>query len=1110
MTTFEEALANGTGRLEFVWHVRGMPWAVCTSKEFATHLAGDTTSRRAMFGSEKYDSDSRYFADYVDVYPFLEPPGPQTITNEDAMSALTGGTWTAQIADIPPWSAAWTFSGRTSAAGLEGLQSIANPRVDTSILTGHISAALRKTETALSFDGDFGGRLGTACAAASDAAPIIVWIGGEAMSVTGGTSTGTTGTATIGARGILGSVEQYHGPNKTTFGAPAIRVANSPLGGIANRPYALWAFVFCTEGRSTSVIGPVLVRHGKVSSSVSFGNGEWSIECLPWWSWLDTEIDVTTVTAPLDKYILSRWRWDYLAESYGDSYSAVEKKKVFKGKHPPHAIVMEYVSLTDTWSRYDVWLCLENEAVCYDTVLELEEAICAAMTTESAASGNTWTYEWSPVGPISHDLAEGDLYAVAGEIPILLGWKSITAADGANVTISNSVNADYIEEQRAVMLRDWMKRNTWGKNLYDDYAEFMDGRWAWYDSEAIDEMGESITIGESGFGFALSTKPAYILQWGWEDGTTTGGASVESFTKLFSVPISTLDGLDKARIWINPDYDIQSIATDQRLQLGTYSTSHLIQRWPDPEDPTISFTTAAEFYAASIGAGGATANYIIVSDEINIGGVYPAFRGLDSGDSDYSEKKFQRGQTLFGFSAGPLGEWDYWPISQSFDLKAEKLGTLFKGILGANLAASDNVAEEIQADHIPWNDTIDWNQLDDMVSSGASLPFETTFGLRYNGQINLWKLLNAELKFYGLTPTYKWSPGDGQYVIRFRSINATNASASMLTGATISNSNLAIDTKPTAEHASAWQVNSLSVSLNYNPEEEKFSYHYKVLDESGYSPTGGKVTTLEIEPMITRVKDLETSPVIQAEVIAYLSSYLENTIDPRPAIKADLSLARFLALGVGVDCETTIQDVHNPFQGTAGVAEWPSTITSQTVDYSKSKASTTAVMAARYTYGWAPSLLITKSTESAGDVTVTGIGGNGQLFSGTETTDGWYDHWFFADCTFDATQAVPTLVSSAQYLVTLVERGSKTPTVITGVLVESVDLRDYATVAGDTSIFLTLSNASGYDDAKEWWMTFDAYDQALEDPQRKYVYIADDTLMINDYTTGDEPGRMWE
>jgi hypothetical protein len=96
--------------------------------------------------------------------------------------------------------------------------------------------------------------------------------------------------------------------------------------------------------------------------------------------------------------------------------------------------------------------------------------------------------------------------------------------------------------------------------------------------------------------------------------------------------------------------------------------------------------------------------------------------------------------------------------------------------------------------------------------------------------------------------------------------------------------------------------------------------------------------------------------------------------------------------------------------------------------------------------------------------------------------------------------------------VILIERGTTTPTIITGLTAKDVDPRDYATIIAAGDPFMDIEGAHvGYDVAKEWILIFAPRDTAgLNELQEKFVYIADSSLELQDSAANTYTGDQWK
>jgi hypothetical protein len=889
-------------------------------------------------------------------------------------------------------------------------------------------------------------------------------------------------------------------------------VANAPLNGISNRPYVLWAFIVSD---TAIVSGPVAMRHGKVSGDAGYKKGEWNILCLPWWSWLDSQVKCQSVRAQLGGFTLTSYDPDEVIEEHGAFVWSADPVGAYKymGQFSPHITLVEFDASVGTHGEIDVtygFLCDPHESVHYDTVEELEEKLCTLLTS---ISPNSWTYELrEDIGPVVNSMATDDFYILGGDLVSLLRWGYYAGDKAARA------------EECSQMALKWYKR-PWAFGGFCDPADpYVDNAHDVYLVTQFTHLtGGQLGSGSVGYqgsfydSSAASSatterpvKPDYMLQWGyspefWDYNINLGTYWQCHNSGYFPLCADETDG--KYKIYVNETVDVSGLDAGTKVQIGLTDTGNCVISPPSTftsssylED--YKFSTAGYFEVDAVGAGPTGTNYI----EVAVSEVFPTayvMTGEAAPDLGYTvAPKYQVGQILFGL---PI-QSDYWPVADKVTVTAPTLGGIFRALLGHGDSGYE-IPEEYEANHVPYYDTVDWGCLDSMLEYGWAFP--TVMKFEATPDANIWSLLNEELKLYRLTPTWEWDSTDDRYRIRFKRVGMINETMAYWSGRTIDDSLIKAGERPEAEHAYCWQINSINLSTNYDANSGQFGYVVKAQDGSSLAPLGGRAVSLDIKPKITTIPSLATSATTQAQVFDYLGSYFENTIDPRPAITIDCTIDNFLNNGVGLEVLLTVEDIHNPFDGAPGVTEWPALIASHTIDPTAGTAKYTTVINGRRMYGWAPSVAIKTSTLDGTTVTVEDIDYDGQGFAGTGATLNWYDHWLFAHCTYNDSMDAPELVTSDKFVCTLVERGTITPTIITGVVVESVDLRTYADVIAASGTFLELSGCGGYDDTAEWWLTYDAADQALKDAQRKFVYLAGTDLLVSNGTS-DVTGTRWE
>ena len=1063
--TVIDALQKGRGRLEYIWHAGGIPWAVATSRTIISGLS--SAHRQAMFGASVYSDGaggSIYFADEVDIYPFLEVPGAIKIKSKEGIAELDGGDLTIKILNkpvVPTWP-----HGTRTIHGLEGLQAVANPRQDSDVFVANLAAPLEKTETTIEVENDVGGHLSNACEESlGQTDPIFLWIGGECMacwSGDGAIDPRTCETQTSW-RGLLNSKLQSFWPNVSN--QPNIRVTNYPLNGIVSRPWYLWAFLLDTDG--TILDGPFRMHHGKIGNDISSDGAFWSVQCLPWWKWLDTDLDVASVQAKMAKYTFSR----------GDSIDEVahmQFKEFDWGSDDWH----------DTWE--DVWLCSENSTVTFDTLSDLNDAICSAMTT---ASVEGWDYYSTPHGPYS-DGSGGNpaWFRARGALPVLMGWR------GRGVDLS--YNSSFVDAGNEIAISNRVT----GKaclNLGDDDHQYL--TFTNVENECLE-----------------ATPPEYILQWGNFAETTPWPPHCNLATPLFPIPLDE-SGYTTPRVYVDESTaNVAEILANSYLEIGT-EAARVNRGGAGPlfanttQTPT---STLCKAKIKAVGAGIPGNNYIDLTSEApdlpEYAGTYISLVG-QAGVADPADGTFKFLPGTYLFYRPDIHETDPWPLLQSFNIEAEKLGELFRAILG-DTTSPVTVDEQIQADHIPDIDAIDWDLIDDLIEdTDIGTDPGQEFRIRYNGTLNLWKMLNQELRFYALSPTWEPIHDDDEFRMRVRRGGLINGTVAETRGRLIDQHVVATGQTIKAEQAADMQYNQIALSANWNPVEEKWGGTFTFNDRSGLAPTGGKNNTLKIEPKITRILDLDVN---EAALRDYFAAVLDQYMHPRPAQSAKATLRSSMDLGVGTLCLITLDNVQDPFDGTIGLTEWPAVVTERTFDAAKGQAAYKWELAFDKLYGWTPTLKITTSSDSGSNVvTVTDIDGSGQLYSGDGASEGWYDHWWFADLEYNQTMTAPVSGGGGNYFVKLWLAESPW-TIIDEVECYDVSTGTYAAVTGAAGAFFRLTSAglsAAYDDAKEYYMTFVSWDSAnITDEQRRFTHIADDDLELVDSASDAIMGRAWK
>jgi hypothetical protein len=162
---FINQMANGGGRIEWIFFIHGLPWSVCSHPDVLTALpvgsadADVRVYRRSMFGDDTVTVDATPTtpAYNIPIFDILDADiGAQTVKFEEGKQ-LTGGSWSVNIASE---SLGYSWSHRDGTIwGLEGLDAIPSDLADSSIAVARLSRDLEYDGSTLYFDRDTGNKL---------------------------------------------------------------------------------------------------------------------------------------------------------------------------------------------------------------------------------------------------------------------------------------------------------------------------------------------------------------------------------------------------------------------------------------------------------------------------------------------------------------------------------------------------------------------------------------------------------------------------------------------------------------------------------------------------------------------------------------------------------------------------------------------------------------------------------------------------------------------------------------------------------------------------------------------------------------------------------------
>ncbi len=996
MTTIslEDAMKGRGGRIEYIYHVSGYPWAVSTSKDVVTAFNAGTTmanaARRRLFGTAEYNGElTTVFAEdqtLCQIFPTLQPPGSQTVQADESRGLKVGG-WDVKIADIEPGFDWYHTNG--DIWGLDGLHRVAQPRVDSSIYWGILNTHLEVGDSTFKVEEASGTNLHTKIQAAEDDG-IFLWIGQECIYVTGSSNASGITTITIPdsggeGRGCFRSREQNF--YLESYGNTAMVVTDAPMS-IIDKPCWLWAVLFDDEGNmlldmtgSTINSGMVLIRHGKVSSGVETKKGISRVKCHGALKSLDNDVKISHFAGgALSRYYLYRNSKSGTEMDIGPGGS---RSSVMKYMQAPHMVIQEFDAENDTDGDIRcIWLCEQEDTEHFNTSAEVIDALNVELS-RCASKGigtNNDYYE---------DQLSGDSNSVGVENERTdLSYNYVVSYDGT-VTQTKKTGGDDVEKPSVITgVLPWLL------NLGGIFKRIKPGATAPVvddlKDEAIEVLEDLKTDHTSFFCYAYgSTSHWRICQ--------TPGFIGYAWRGVFLKPWDA---------WVSPYYyeyginDPDDVATWDGAQRANLHQS----TFPLLSSST-NITLTHETDTTGLGSGDVltlggrytmggfkrVAQASVIS--VNATGYYPII-GINSGEltnTGQELKPFKFGTGLFYFPSlyadldttvditnnnrGSIeqssNDWtselidssDPWRISTVFDGSSQTLSPIFKALLGGSgIDIHENYVMRQIVGFIEEGDfksTIDWDNFNEMIEPICP-------GHRYNllldDTINLYNLLEQECLIHGLVPTWEWSVDDYQFVMRFRHIGPMNMTDAIWSGRAINESHILQGTSPTESHNDTWLYNKMKIKCNYDEGEAK--KNFTVEYNSGHAANRETSKTLNIDAQLSFLPGLGNTSTATSVKNHFVDNMLVHLAEAQPVQRTQTNITRLFDIGAGQGFNITDRSAHKPYTHEIGLTSQPAWATRVKCDLGRMRMGITYRLTDNVSYGWAPALQVPASSST--------------------------------------------------------------------------------------------------------------------------------------------------
>ena len=1154
-THLYDILDTGAGRVDYAWHVSGMPWVAVTDSRLSTYLAGaGYGSAAACFGNKYYSGRGVNYLTALDV-----DRTTWAWTYDDA-AGLTGGNYSVNLSEIHPgvdWTVidlggeSYTLFKTATLWGIPGVSQIFDIQNDTAIPYGNLAADIDDDDLSISVNESrgFWNYLDNLPATPTGA---IIWIGHECIGITSwalesdGTITLTLDN--VNKRGLFRTRPQAHTINE--YAAKSEYVCPVPLGGIVGRPAQLWAFPATTDGASITYGLPTLMCHGKVSQGISIRDGVAKINVLGPLDWLKSPSTSIDYSGQLRRYVFQRGENDFTEPGTANIQYG---RSGWNNKYPstytrsPHLLLYEAQDDGSSEPEYQwvhVWLCEAGSSVAFDTVEEVREALATELQKIFQGSGTGWESQVSGDGETGnprqtswhqyiitkYGIARTDPSTIVGNWKIgtssKFGYEQYSKVGGPLASIFGLSHVISYKPEVVGGVITWdpslnplLVRSSVAQKLASGSA-FM-SQWGAYQQT---EMNGAALTGNMMGGYMQYVPPGDLLKSAFElsfvmsslrnphDLNVENSEHLAQWFPRYYYEFS-LDTASDYSVTGGPD-GTGSFAIPEDSVAGT---PRLFLERVDGQDPVVG----AAMYLGNTDSGPRLECTISESGEVGEY-YYVRVNSLYQGIAGTAGANPQNGISVFSNGPHPCLCWietlfttsDPWAVSQGaapVDAGGSEGVELLKGVLGASssIALSPSMSLtwvpelglDAGCDGYSW---IDWDDLEDKL-----VPF--TSDERYIYRAKEQSYIDTLLAFsrsHGLTP-YLELTSEANYdlwVMRFRPIGVINVADAFSSGRFIDSSIVEYDSNTTRDVASGYTYSSISLKTNYDGED--FGVNIDIKDKSAYAQNGYGSKTYSIEDRLTQCPSLDniaSDPQVQSNfAVRFTTGILPHISRARPVTTAKAVARALTKLPVGGDVLVTDSYGRNPFTAVVGYSDLPGIVTSVSVGLGNLRSKISWRLARGKSKGWAPALYIASGKISGTHPNFTAQIKNTALHEFSSSVDmvdaARYDCWNY-DRTTELYSARSCDCGDYAIMAVIADDPSTAP--ITG----TVSVNDPSDT--DNTIVFTMDSTfsmTGSVSDKNYVILFDEWDNAEDCQKDMYVAFCGDDGLIG---SADEPGDQW-